>query len=106
MGAFVSILAALVLYIFLRVLRRHQDRFFEEGEVELGLLLGLLAGWPTIVLLVPGVCLGMVAVSFIRLIFFKKQYTTLGIPFLVATFIVLLWGEQLLSALHLGVLRI
>lgn len=83
------IILAFVWWLILRFLKKYKERFFEEGEVELGFLCALIVGWPLFVVFVPLVFVFVVLVSLVRMIFFKEIYTTLGIPFLLATLLVL-----------------
>ncbi len=80
-------------FIFLGVLaflKKYRDRFFDDGELQLGLVAALAVGWPLIVGFVPLVFVGVVVVSFVRLIFFKEKYTTLGWPIFFAAALSLL----------------
>jgi len=108
--AFVSIwlellLAAFLAFVFwlvLKTLRRHNDRFFEDGEVTLGLFAALLSGWPNILLFIFFTFFSVVAVSIFRLIFIKEAYTTLGAPFLLALLLTLLAGPYFIELLGLS----
>jgi len=106
LGAALSLFGAWIFYRFLLALERHQGRFFEEGETELGYLSALLVGWPLAVLFIPLSFACVVLLSLIRLIFLKEPYTTLGWPFLAATLISLVWGGTLLVLTGLLVLRV
>jgi hypothetical protein len=101
-----SVVAAWLLYLFLKSLQRYRGRFFAEGEVMLCFLLSLVVGWPGVVLLVPFGFLSMVAVSAFRFVVSKGKYTTIGVPFIIAAGVVFIWGEFLLDVLHLTVLRV
>lgn len=100
------IIAAVVFWYFLKLLKRHSDRFFEDGEVELGFLAALIVGWPNFVIFVPAVFVSVVLVSIFRRIFKGEMYTTLGIPFLSAALIVIIFGDKLINFLNLTVLKI
>ncbi len=102
----IAILAAFIFYALLKSLKKYRERFFEEGETELGFLCALAAGWPGIVVFVPFVFLGVVLASGFRLIVFKERFTTLGWPFLFALLLTLVWGDVLVKALGLKVLYI
>jgi len=102
----IALVVAVVFYWLLRALKLKTERFFEEGETELGFLCALLVGWPEFVLFVPLVFLSVIIISIIRLLFFKEQYTTLGSPFLLACSLSLLFGGYLISLFGLGILRV
>lgn len=72
------------------LLKKYRARFFDDGELQMGLVAALAVGWPLIVGFVPLVFAGVVAVSFVRLIFFKEKYTTLGWPIFFAAAVSLL----------------
>lgn len=101
-----SIFAAYMFYAFLKILRRKTERFFEDGELELGFLCALVVGWPLFVIFVPIIFISVVVISIIRLVFFKEAYTTLGVPFLLATATTIVIGGYLISAFGLGVLKV
>ncbi|MDO8442957.1 MAG: hypothetical protein Q7S81_01725 [bacterium] len=102
----VSLVAALAFYLFLRFLKKHKERFFEEGEVELGFLLALVVGWSNFIIFLPLVFLSVVLVSIFRTLAFKEAHTTLGAPFLLAALIVLLFGKYIVDILGLTMLRV
>lgn len=105
-GIIVSLIAALLFYLFLVFLKKHKERFFEEGETELGFLLALMVGWSNFIVFLPLVFLSVILVSIFRRLVFKEMYTTLGAPFLLAAFIVLLFGNYLVNILGLSALRV
>ncbi|OGE83915.1 MAG: hypothetical protein A3B23_03435 [Candidatus Colwellbacteria bacterium RIFCSPLOWO2_01_FULL_48_10] len=99
-------LVAYGFWAFLKLLKKHKERFFDTGEVELGFLMSLLVGWPNFVIFIPAVFLSVILVSIFRGIFLKEPYTTLGWPFIVAGAIAIVFGNYFITALNLGVLRI
>lgn len=101
-----SIAVAFAFYGFLKVLKRHNDRFFYEGEMELGLLMALIVGWPNFVVFVPIAFLAVVFVSIFRGVYLKEIYTTLGTPMLLAALVTIISGSNLINVLGLTVLRI
>lgn len=101
-----SLFAAWVFYRFLILLKRHKERFFDAGEIELGFLSALIVGWPTFTIFVPLIFLFVVLTSLVRLIVFKETYTTLGWPFILAAAATLLFGGFLLAATGLSVLSV
>ena len=103
---FLALGLAFAFWAFLRLLRKHKDRFFEEGETELGLLCALIVGWPNFLVFIPVVFVSIVVISITRGIFLKEAYTTMGLPFLLAAFICLIAGDWLIRVLNLGVFRI
>jgi len=92
-----SLITAYFFYSFLNFLKKHKDRFFDVGETELGFLLALLVGWPNFVVFLPIALLAVVMVSLVRMVFFKKAYTTLGWSLILGTFVTLLKGGELIS---------
>jgi len=106
MAVIVSLLAAWVFYLFLVFLKKYKERFFEEGETELGFLLALAVGWPNFIVFLPLAFVSVVLVSIARMAFFKEAYTTLGAPFLLAAFISVLFGGYLINAFNLAMLQI
>ena len=106
LNALITIGAAFVFYLFLKFLKKHRERFFEEGETELGFLSALIVGWPNFVVFLPLVFVFVVLLSIFRRVFLKEFYTTMGIPFLLAALIVLISGNQIVNILGLGVLKI
>jgi len=84
LGALLTIGCGFLFLLILKSLKKYRDRFFEDGEVELGALLAMLGSWPQFVVFLPFVFVFVVIVSIARLIFFKEAYTTLGIPMLFA----------------------
>ena len=106
LNAFIAIGVAFAFYLFLKFLKKRQDRFFEEGETELGFLAALFVGWPNFVIFVPLVFVSVVLFSILRGIVLKEAYTTLGWPFLLAVIFNFNLGSRLIQIFHLGVLRI
>lgn len=106
LGAFVAILCALLFWWFLKMLHKYRERFFEDGEKELGATLALLAGWPNFILFIVIAFVCVLLISLTRGVVYKEPYTTLGLPFLIATLMLLLFGKILLFASGLSVLRI
>ncbi len=103
---FVSLLAASVFYLFLLLLEKYKDRFFIEGETELGFLLSLMVGWSNFIVFLPLVFLSIVLVSVFKAVVLKEAYTTIGVPLIVAALIVLLLGNYLVNFLGLTQLRV
>lgn len=106
LNVFLAVGIAFAFWAFLRTLKKYNERFFEEGETELGLLAALIVGWPNFLVFIPIVFVSIVVVSIVRGIFFKEAYTTMGAPFLLATFLCLVAGDWLITILNLGVFRI
>ncbi len=98
--------AAFLFYLFLKFLQKRKDRFFEEGELELGFLCALVVGWPKFVIFVPLIFLLVVVISLVRLFIWKERYTALGYPFIAAALASLIFGAGLVSLLNLSVLNI
>lgn len=102
----ITIGVALLFWWILKLLQKYRQRFFNEGEVTLGLLTCLIVGWPNVVVFVPLTMLMMAALSIVRLLVFKKRLTTIGWPLLLAAAVTLVWGGRLVGVLGLGVLRV
>lgn len=105
-SALLAIGIAFTFYALLKALKKYNDRFFIEGETELGLLLALIAGWPNFVVFVPLVFLAVLLVSIFRSLYLKEIYTTLGAPMLLAALTTMIFGSNLISVLNLTVLKI
>ncbi len=106
LNVFIAVGVAFAFYLFLKFLKKYQERFFEEGETELGFLTALIVGWPNFVIFIPLVFISVVLISLFRRLVLKEVYTTLGWPFLIAVLITLILGDRLIQILNLGVLRI
>jgi len=99
-------LVALCFYAILVILKKYNERFFKEGETYLGLLLCLIVGWPNLILFVPITFVFVVLVSIFRLLYYKEPYTTLGMPMLLASLVIMLFGGYFINTLGLAVLII
>ena len=83
LNAIMSIGCALLFFFVLKALAARNPRYFEEGEVELGALMALLAGWPQAVVFIPAVFFSVVIISIVRGFWMREAYTTLGLPFFI-----------------------
>lgn len=101
-----SLIVSGIFYAFLKLLKRKNERFFEEGETELGALAAFLVGWPRIIVFLPVVFLAVVVISGIKMALHKSVYTTLGLPFLVGLAIALACGYAVLQELGLESLAV
>ncbi len=106
LNVLISIIVAIGFYFFLKSLRQYNKRFFIDGEVELGFLTALVAGWPHFVLFLPFCFAAIVIISVFRILFMKEKYTTLGVPLILAAVVTLIFGDTLIKALGLTVLKI
>lgn len=106
MNMVLVLVGALLWYAVLRFLKKYKGRFFDAGEVSLGVLMALVVGWPELVIFVPMVLLSVVLVSAFRMIFLKESLTTLGWPMIVAATAVLILGRYLVPLLGLTVLKV
>jgi hypothetical protein len=93
-------------WLFLKALKKHNERFFSEGDVELGFLSALLVGWPGFAVFLPLIFIIALVVSIICLFFFKEKFTALGLPFLIAVLVVFVWGSRFIDILNITVLGI
>lgn len=101
-----TIVISLAFYVFLKALKRYNDRFFNEGEVELGFLLAMIVGWPSFIIFIPLVFGSVVLVSIFRGFYFKEAYTTLGVPMVLAALVIMIFGNYLINFLGLTVFKI
>lgn len=99
-----AILISIIFFFLLTSFKRHNPRFFEEGEVELGTLLAFLVGWPGVVLFIAFSFVFVLVVSIFRLVFLRERLTTLGFPFLFSALVVIWQGGQLIDLFELSVL--
>lgn len=99
-------LVSFVFYFFLKLLHKYRERFFKEGEIELGLLCALLSGWPGVVLFIPLSLFYTVFLGIFRLLVFKEYRTTLGIPFLLSAGTIILASNFLISIFGLSILTL
>lgn len=101
-----SVVLAMLFWFILKVLQKHNDRFFHPGETELGFIAALIVGWPNLLLFVPLVFLSVVLVSIYRLIFLRESYTTMSWPLLLAVIFTFAAAHFLGSALDLSFWKI
>lgn len=101
LNALISIGAALLFFVILKILRSYNPRFFETGEIELGFLMALVVGWPQFVIFVPAVFLMVVFMSIIRGIFLREPYTTLALPFFLGTVITFATAASIIATFDL-----
>lgn len=106
LSVLISIGVAFAFYAFLFFLKKYRERFFEDGEVELGFVLALIVGWPNFVIFIPLIFAFVIIISIIRVLFLREMYTTLGWPMIFAALTVLIFGNNLIDILKLGVLKI
>ena len=97
----IAIACGVLFALFLRILRKHNERYFDDGEVELGIVLAFIVGWPNFISFLLIVFPSVVLVSIIRRVIFGELYTTLGEPFLVAALVLALWGDRIINLFHL-----
>ncbi|MDI6733942.1 MAG: hypothetical protein QMD50_00405 [Patescibacteria group bacterium] len=97
LNVIVSIGLAFLFLWFLKFLKKTKERFFEEGEIELGFLGMLIVGWPNQLLYIVFVFALVVVFSIFRQLFLKKQLTTLGWPIVSSVLIILLFGSWLIE---------
>jgi len=102
----IGIAIAFAFYLFLKALQKYRGRFFEEGETELGLALSFIVGWPYFVVFLPLTLVFVIFLSFVRRVFLKHAYTTLGFPMILAAAIVLFWSKEIFALFKLSALRV
>lgn len=91
----IAILLAGLWYGFLRLIGKRSERYLDVGELELTTILVFAAGWPNALALAPIVGVALVLFSLVRMIVFKRQLTTLGIPFIIGALITLTYGDAI-----------
>lgn len=101
-----SLITSGAFYAFLKLLKRKNERFFEEGETELGALAAFLVGWPRIIVFLPVAFLAVVVLAGVKMARKSGAYTTLGAPFLVGLVVALACGYATLQALGLESLAV
>lgn len=106
LGMLIAVFVGYLFYLFLKALRRHNGRYFEEGEPELGFAMALLAGWPGLVFFIFFIFVFIIATSIFKTAFLKERLTTFGLPFLLSALTVLILGQKLLQLSGLSVLSI
>ena len=83
----IGIGCAFLFWVGLVALKKYRSRFFDKGELEVGLVSALAVGWPMMVVFVPLLLVMVVAVSAVRAIFLKESLTTLGWPMFIAAIV-------------------
>ena len=106
LSVFVSIAVALLFGALLGILKKRRERFFDVGEIKLGMLAAFLVGWPNFTIFLPIVFGSIVIISVIRLIVFKIKYTTLGFPFILACGATFILSGVIGPLINLNVLKI
>ena len=104
LGALLSLAAAFLWRLFLGVLKNHNERFFEEGDMEIGFLGALVCGWPNFLSFLVFTFILVVIFGFLRLILAGEKYTTLTWPFILSVLITLAGGYFWISSFGFGVL--
>ncbi|PIS04748.1 MAG: hypothetical protein COT81_04795 [Candidatus Buchananbacteria bacterium CG10_big_fil_rev_8_21_14_0_10_42_9] len=102
----ITILASLAFQFLLAGLRQFNRRWLTASDVWLGSIGLLLSGYPGLIVFFILTFVFVLIYAFIRLILYKKVYTTIGIPMIIAALISILWGEELIFSLNLGVFNI
>ncbi len=97
--ALASIVMGYLFFLFLKSLRKYKDRFFEDGEVELGWILALAVGYPSFIIFLPLVFFLIIPTSIIRIAVLKQRLTTIGYPMILAAIPAAIWGPRLIAIL-------
>lgn len=90
-----TILLAAAWYGFMRLIKARSERYLAVGELELTTVVLVAVGWPHILILLPLAALCLLLVSMIKLVIFRIQLTTLGLPFLLAALATLLFASEI-----------
>jgi hypothetical protein len=105
-NALLSVALSLIFYFFLKLLKNYRTGLFERGDENLGLLACSLAGWPLVIIFIPLAFVVAIISAIFRKIAFKETLTSIGIIFLVAAAVVMIFGNVLSEIFNLEVLRI
>lgn len=105
-GTLISIGAAIIFYLFLRLLWKYQQRFFEKDEIVFGFLMTLIIGWPNFVVFAPLAFVLTILISLIRTLILGNVYTDLYPSLILAGLLVSLLGDKIVDILGLTALRI
>lgn len=105
-NAILSVGVAFLFWLLLKLLKKYQERFFEEGEPEIGFLAVLIVGWPIFFVFAPLVFIFVILELILRKIFLRESRTTFGLAFLLAAITTFVFGAKLVDILGLGVFRI
>lgn len=97
--AIASIAIGYLFLLFLRSLRKYRDRFFEDGEIELGWVLALVVGYPGFIVFLPLVFFLIIPTSIIRMAVLGQHLTTIGYPMILASIPAMIWGPRLMVVL-------
>jgi len=89
MNVFLGVGVAFIFYGALRALKKYKERFFDKGEVVLGLLGAMVVGWPWVLGYVICALFFVVILSLMRHVAYREIYTTLGVPLIVSGYITL-----------------
>lgn len=103
LGLVISLGISTLFYFFLKFLNSYENRFFLKGEVELGFLMALASGWPGFLIFIPMTFIFVVLVSIARRLLMNKMYTTLGIPFILASAVAFYLEIYLIETFNLTV---
>ena len=101
-----SVGTAFLFYLFLKLLKKRSERFFEEGETEIGFLCALIAGWPNFVVFLPLIFVFVILESVLKKIFLKESLTTLGFALILAAITAFIFGDKIVAVLGLRTLKI
>ncbi|TSC60224.1 MAG: Uncharacterized protein LiPW15_102 [Parcubacteria group bacterium LiPW_15] len=102
----ISIAIGYIFLVFLRLLRKHKDRFFESGEVELGWVLALIVGYPNFIIFLPLVFFLIIPISIVRMAVLKQHLTTIGYPMILSAIFAVILGTQIMDVLGWGALKL
>jgi hypothetical protein len=104
--AIASIAMGYLFFLFLKSLRKYRERFFEDGEVELGWVLALIVGYPNFIIFLPLVFFLIIPISIVRMAVLKQHLTTIGYPMILSAILAIIWGSQIMDALGWNALRL
>lgn len=94
LDAILALLLAALWYGFLKLVGSRSERYLDEGEIELTTIMVFAAGWPNALIMAPLAGALLIGYSLIRMAL-KRQYTTLGVPFMIATLITLAFANEI-----------
>lgn len=97
LAAILALVLAGLWYGFLRLVGNRSERYLDVGELELTTLLVFASGWPDALILAPLAGMALVLFSLVRMLVFRRQLTTLGIPFMIAALVTLAYADAIRS---------
>lgn len=99
-----AVISVLTFYLVLKLIRKYRADIISQEELNLFLLVGLLAGWPKFIILLPLLLSLALVFSVFNLLISKKSITRLSLPIILSLVIIFIFGNFLISRFSLSVL--